>query len=51
MRYLIGVDVGTSGTKAALFDELGRTIASKTIEYPKYQPKNGWAEQDPEDWR
>lgn len=51
MRYLIGVDVGTSGTKAALFDELGRTVASKTIDYPMYQPKNGWAEQDPEDWR
>ena len=51
MRYVIGVDVGTSGTKAALFDEFGRTISSKTIEYPLYQPKNGWAEQDPADWK
>lgn len=50
MRYLIGVDIGTSGTKTVLFDENGVKIRSKTVEYPMYQPKNGWAEQDPEDW-
>lgn len=50
MRYLLGVDLGTSGTKTVLFDEAGKTVASKTIEYPLYQPKNGWAEQDPLDW-
>ena len=33
-----------------LFDKGGATIASHTIEYPLYQPQNGWAEQDPEDW-
>lgn len=50
MAYLIGIDVGTSGTKTALFDETARCIASKTVEYPLYQPQNGWAEQDPADW-
>ena len=50
MRYLIGVDIGTSGTKTVLFDEYGNKIRSKTVEYPMYQPKNGWAEQDPELW-
>lgn len=50
MNYLIGVDLGTSGTKTVLFDEKGTVIASKTIEYPLYQEKNGWAEQEPEDW-
>ncbi|MDE6594030.1 MAG: xylulokinase [Oscillospiraceae bacterium] len=50
MKYVIGVDLGTSGTKTVLFDELGTVIASKTIEYPMYQPKNGYAEQDPADW-
>lgn len=50
MKYLLGVDLGTSGTKTVLFDETGKSIASKTIEYPLYQPKNGWAEQDPQDW-
>ena len=49
-EYLIGVDLGTSGTKTVLFDTEGRTVASATIEYPMYQPQNGWAEQDPADW-
>ena len=50
MAYLIGVDLGTSGTKTVLFDESGTPVASQTIEYPLYQPQNGWAEQDPHDW-
>lgn len=50
MAYVIGVDCGTSGTKTVLFDEKGTVIASKTIEYPMYQPKNGYAEQWPGDW-
>ena len=50
MAYLLGVDIGTSGTKTVLFDELGNTRASDLQEYPLYQPKNGWAEQDPQDW-
>ena len=50
MKYLIGIDLGTSGTKTVLFDTSGKVIASKTVEYPMYQPQNGWAEQDPNDW-
>ena len=50
MAYVIGIDIGTSGTKTILFDENGKTIAGKTVEYPLYTPQNGWAEQDPEDW-
>ena len=50
MKYVIGVDLGTSGTKTVLFDEKGNVIASMTIEYPMYQPQNGYAEQDPADW-
>ena len=49
-KYLIGIDVGTSGTKCVLFDTEGNTIFSCTKEYPMYQPHNGWAEQSPEDW-
>ncbi len=49
MRYVIGVDIGTSGTKTVLFDEKGNAVASYLVEYPLYQPKIGWAEQDPED--
>jgi len=50
MKYLIGIDVGTSGTKTALFAEDGALMASHTAEYPLYQPKNGYAEQEPIDW-
>lgn len=50
MNYVIGVDIGTSGTKTVLFDERGKVIVSKTIEYPMYQPQNGYAEQEPSDW-
>jgi len=50
MSYLLGIDIGTSGTKTCLFDELGNTIANAVVEYPLYQPEIGWAEQEPEDW-
>lgn len=51
MNYFIGIDVGTSGTKSVLFDESGKIIADAYREYPMYQPHNGWAEQDAEDWK
>lgn len=50
MNYLLGIDIGTSGTKTVLFDEAGHGVASYTGEYPMAQPKNGWAEQYPADW-
>ena len=49
-KYLIGLDVGTSGAKCILCDETGRVLSSSTQEYPLYTPQPGWAEQDPEDW-
>ena len=36
--------------KYILFDLDGTPVASHTVEYPLYQPRNGWAEQDPHDW-
>ena len=50
MRYLIGLDIGTSGAKCIIADEFGRVAASATIEYPLYTPQPGWAEQNPIDW-
>ena len=50
MRYLAGIDLGTSAVKAAIFSEKGKLISSASVEYPLYQPRNGWAEQEPEDW-
>ena len=50
MKYVLGVDLGTSGTKTVLFDQTGKSVCSATVEYPMAQPQNGWAEQDPADW-
>jgi xylulokinase len=50
VNFLLGIDVGTSGTKTVLFDDTGKAVESCTIGYPLYQPRNGWAEQDPGDW-
>ncbi|MBO4406634.1 MAG: xylulokinase, partial [Clostridia bacterium] len=48
--YLLGCDIGTSGTKSVLFTLAGKPVASATVEYPLYQPQNGYAEQDPLDF-
>ncbi|WP_341456003.1 xylulokinase [Provencibacterium massiliense] len=49
-KLLLGIDVGTSGTKTVLCAGDGTLLSSKTVDYPLSQPQNGWAEQDPEDW-
>jgi xylulokinase len=49
--YVLGIDVGTGGTRALIVDEKGRIAASATEEHePFASPKIGWAEQRPEDW-
>lgn len=50
MAYILGVDIGTSGTKTVLFSQDGIPVASALYEYPLYTPKNGHAEQNPLDW-
>jgi xylulokinase len=48
---LLGIDVGTGGTRAVLIDGAGTVVASRTAEHkPFASPKTGWAEQDPRDW-
>ncbi|MCD6095987.1 MAG: FGGY-family carbohydrate kinase [Thermoprotei archaeon] len=49
-EYLIGVDIGTYGTKAVLVDISGKVIGTSYIEYGVLTPKPGWAEQWPEVW-
>jgi xylulokinase len=48
--YLLGIDVGTSGSKAILIDAGGAVKTSVTTEYPLHTPQPLWAEQDPSDW-
>jgi xylulokinase len=50
MSHFLGIDVGTSGTKALLINAAGKILAEATTEYPVYYPKPLWSEQDPEDW-
>jgi len=49
--HVLGVDVGTGGTRAVILDQNGRLLASATEEHePFASPQIGWAEQNPEDW-
>lgn len=50
MNYLIGTDIGTSGTKSILMDEKGNLIAQDLEEYDVLTPKPLWAEQWPSVW-
>jgi xylulokinase len=45
----LGIDVGTSGCKAAVFSPSGRMLASAYEEYDMVRPRPGWAELDPAD--
>ena len=50
MQTLLGIDLGTTGVKAALFSDDGRVLADAFFDYPLYHPHPGWAEQNPSDW-
>jgi xylulokinase len=46
MAHLLGLDVGTTGCKAVLFNGDGALLASASREYPVEYPHPTWAEQD-----
>ena len=48
--YLLGIDIGTSACKVAVFTKDGQVSAAAAGDYPVYYPKEGWAEQNPEEW-
>jgi xylulokinase len=49
--YVLGIDVGTGGTRALIIGADGKILASATEEHePFASPQIGWAEQRPEDW-
>lgn len=48
--YIIGVDVGTTGTKAMVFDENGRKVAQAYQGYGLITGSNGFVGQDADDW-
>ena len=48
---LLGLDIGTGGTRAVLVDQRGKLTASAAVEHVAFRSTHpGWAEQDPEDW-
>ncbi|MDR6123028.1 gluconokinase [Bacillus sp. SLBN-46] len=48
-NYMLGIDIGTTSTKAVLFSEQGEVIQQENIGYPLYTPDISTAEQDPEE--
>lgn len=48
--YLIGLDIGTGGTKGLLVTPSGGVVAQAFFDYPMLTPRPGWSEQRPEDW-
>ncbi|HEV2295444.1 MAG TPA: xylulokinase [Tepidisphaeraceae bacterium] len=50
MPHLLGIDIGTSGTKTLICDEDGKVLATALAEHPISTPKPGWSEQNPADW-
>jgi xylulokinase len=50
MPHLLGIDIGTSGTKTLICDEKGKVLATAMAEHTISSPKPGWSEQDPQQW-
>jgi ribulokinase len=48
--YLIGIDGGTEGLRAGVFDLEGRLLAAAAETYPTVFPRPARAEQHPADW-
>ena len=48
--YLIGTDIGTTGTKTVILDENGTLITKAYKSYKVNTPKASWAEEDAKVW-
>ena len=47
---LLGIDIGTTGVRAAIFAEDGRMVADASASCMHDSPRPGWAEADPDAW-
>jgi xylulokinase len=50
MKYVIGIDLGTSAVKTILVSQYGEVVAEASKNYPLIQERSGFSEQDPEEW-
>jgi glycerol kinase len=52
MRHVLALDQGTTSSRAIIFDQAGRPVASAQREFRQHYPEPGWVEHDPEEiWR
>lgn len=49
-NLLLGIDIGTSACKVAVFERNGFVLAQSNQAYPLYYPNPGWVEQNPQEW-
>ncbi len=51
-HYLVGIDIGTSAAKAALFEKASgnRALCVTSVGYPVFYPQPSFVEQNPDDW-
>ena len=50
VKYYIGVDLGTSSVRALMINSDGMQVSVKGAQYEVRIPRQGWAEQEPEEW-
>lgn len=50
MAAYLGIDLGTSGTKALALDSRGHILGQSSASHPAFHPQPLWSEQDPDDW-
>ncbi|MDD3337227.1 MAG: glycerol kinase GlpK [Lachnospiraceae bacterium] len=50
MKYIIGIDQSTQGTKALLFDEQGDLLGRADLPHKQIINEKGWVEHDPEEF-
>lgn len=49
MKYVLAIDQGTTSTRAIVFDQSLKVIATAQEEFPQIFPQSGWVEHDPND--
>ena len=50
MKYFMGIDVSTTGSKALIIDETGMVLGVQSAPHTLSNPRPFWSEQDPEEW-
>ncbi|MHC4200580.1 MAG: xylulokinase [Planctomycetota bacterium] len=50
MAVVLGIDVGTSGTRTLVVDEQGKVLGAASSPHTDHTPKPLWSEQEPEEW-